>query len=186
MTSEEAKFEIIDFSGEKMIPITLHCSTVILICTVIAIIGFFFFIISYPSQIALLISIGIIVIVILIYSGISVSGTQGMLRKFTIFESKIEILLPREDQIIIEWSQIDEIKVRLIISNVIPFQFYEITFSGENKQSKINLDLKDFKRENLKKLLKMLKIETIGRRKKFIATKEEIASGIFLVENLDI
>lgn len=57
---------------------------------------------------------------------------------------------------------------------------------GEKKQSKINFDLKDFKRENLLKILKTLKIETIGRNKKFSATKEEIVSGIFLVDDLDI
>lgn len=56
-----------------------------------------------------------------------------MLRKFTISESTIEILLPRRDPFAIKWSQIDEIKVRLIILNVNPFQFYEITFSGGKK-----------------------------------------------------
>lgn len=185
MTSEEAKFEIIDFSGEKMIPINLRFSTVILICAAMAIIGFYFFLVSYSSLIALFISVGIIV-VFLIYGCITISGNQGMLRKFTISESKIEILLPREDPTIIEWSQIDEIKVRLIILKVSPFQFYEITFLGENIQSKINFNLKDFKRENLEKILNMLKIESISRRKIFSATKEKIASGIFLVEDLDI
>ena len=114
------------------------------------------------------------------------SVNQGMLRKFTISESTIEILLPTRDLFIIKWSQVDEIKVRLNILNVNPFQFYEITFLGEKKQSKINLNLKDFKRENLLKILKMIKIESIERKKKFSATKEEIVSGIFLVDDLDI
>ncbi len=182
MRSEEARFEIIDFSGEKMSLFTLQCSTVMLICIVLALIGFVSYIVFYPSIIALFISIGII-IVFLIYTSMS---ENGMLRKFTISESTIEILLPRRDPFAIKWSQIDEIKVRLINLNVNPFQFYEITFSGEKKQSKINFDFKDFKRENLLKILKTLKIETIGRNKKFSATKEEIVSGIFLVDDLDI
>jgi len=183
MTSEVAKFEIIDFYGEKMSLFTLKCSTVMFISVALALIGFFFYIVFYPLLIALFISIGII-IVALIYTGMS--GNQGMLRKFTISESTIEILLPTRDPFIIKWSQVDEIKVKLNILNVNPFQFYEITFLGEKKQSKINLNLKDFKRENLLKILKMIKIESIERKKKFSATKEEIVSGIFLVDDLDI
>ena len=183
MSSEEAKFEIIDFSGEKMSLFTLQCSTILLICLILTIIGFFLNIVFYPSLFALFISIGII-IVFLICS--SISGHQGMLRKFTISESIIEFLLPTKDPFTIKWSQIDEIKVRSKILNVNPFQFFEITFLGEKIQAKINLNLKDFERENLKKILKALKIETIGRKKKFSATKEELVSGIFIVDDLDI
>ncbi|MHA1824600.1 MAG: hypothetical protein ACTSXM_12150, partial [Promethearchaeota archaeon] len=172
MSSEEAKFEIIDFSGEKMSLFTLRYSTVMLICLVLALIGFVFYIVFYPSIIALFISIGIIIILLILYT---MSG-NGMLRKFTISESTIEILLPRRDPFAIKWSQIDEIKVRLKNLNVNPFQFYEITFLGEKNQSKVNFNLKDFKRENLLKILKTLKIETIGRNKKFSATKEKIIS----------
>ncbi|MHA1671247.1 MAG: hypothetical protein ACTSV5_11830 [Promethearchaeota archaeon] len=184
MTSEEAKFEIIDFSGERMSFFTLQCSTVMIVCMVLTIIGFLFYV-FYLSIFALFTSIGII-IVFLLYGSMYIFGNHGMLRKFTIFESKIEILLPRRKSFLIKWTQIDEIKVRLNILNVNPFQFYEIIFLSKNRQYKINLDLKDFKRENLMKILEMLKLETVGRKKKFSATKEEIISGIYLVDDLEI
>ena len=98
MTSEEAKFEIIDFSGEKMSLFKLQFSIVMLICIVIAVIGLFFYFIFFPSLIALFISIGIILVVFL-YT--VTAGNQGMLRKFTIYESMIEILLPTRDPFII-------------------------------------------------------------------------------------
>jgi hypothetical protein len=44
----------------------------------------------------------------------------------------------------------------------------------------------DFYGENLLKILKIIKIESIERKKKFSATKEEIVSGIFLLDDLDI
>ena len=72
------------------------------------------------------------------------------------------------------------------ILDVYPFQFYEITFLGKKMESKIKLNLKDFKKENLMQILKTLKIETIDRQKKFSAVKEELVSGIFSVGNLSI
>ncbi|MHA1192877.1 MAG: hypothetical protein ACTSP9_11350 [Promethearchaeota archaeon] len=182
MSSEEPKFEIIDFTGENMSLFSFKCSTVMSICIALALLGFLLYSVFYTSLVTISISIGL-VIVFFIYSS---SSGKGMLRKFTIYESRLEILLPRRDPFSLEWSQIDEIKVKLKILNVNPFQFYEITFFGEKKQSKINFNLKDFNRENLLQILKTLKIETISRHKKFSATKEEIVSGIFLVDDLDI
>jgi len=182
MSSKEPKFEIIAFSGERMSLFSLQYFTIFLICIFLIIIGWIFYIIFFPSLVAPSISFGILIIFLIF----SISGNQGMLRKFTITETTIEILLPKRNPFTIRWAQIDEIKVRLKILNVNPFQFYEITFLGEKEQIKIYLNLKDFERANLMKILKALKIETNARNKKFSATKEEIVSGIYLISDLGI
>ena len=181
---EEDGIEIIDFHGEKLSFINIRFTTIFIFVVIFAVIWYFIFIGLLPFPMEVYIVLGIIIIaILLVSSGLS---TRGMLRRFFISDLVIEFLLPPMNQFRIYWNDFDKITVTLKILDIKPFNVYNIKFIGGDQEKVMNVGLQDFKKENLKEILTLLKVNAKLHKKQFKAKKEKIVSGIYIVEDLDI
>jgi hypothetical protein len=182
---ESRKTEITDISGEEFSKFTLPCLPILLLGIVLAIVDMYF-IISFPtSAIGPLLSAIIIAIFILYYYYVA-SKSLGKLRKFSISDDEIEIIVPNEPYFTIKWDEFDKIEVKLNEIDLRPYIVYHIHFIHQKIERTVKLSLDDFHKEKLKEILRELKKHALLNNKNFSAVKESFISGVYIVEELEI
>ncbi|MFX1312305.1 MAG: hypothetical protein ACFFHD_06800 [Promethearchaeota archaeon] len=177
--------EIVDFSGEKFHKFTLSCSLVFIFISILIILIIAFDLLIPGTIVTTLLSLGFIFIFIAYYY-YAVTKNPGKLRKFTISNYGIEILLPRQPRFQISWFEIEKIKIQLKKLEVNPYLIYQIHFIQSKSEKNINITLNDFTKEKINEILKSLKSVTRSKKKAFSAVKETNISGIIFVEELKI
>ncbi|MFW9879961.1 MAG: hypothetical protein ACFFG0_43360 [Candidatus Thorarchaeota archaeon] len=182
---ESEKTEIIDFSGEKFNKFTVPFWIVAIFIFSMSILNILFIVIFPESQTTIYFSIVLIVIFILYYYFI-VSNSPGKLRKFSISNECIEVLLPNKPKFSIYWSEFEKVEVRLKIIEFKPFYVYHIYFLHQNSEKKLSVSLDDFHRAKIIEFLKIIREYAYSTKKEFIAVKETNISGVYLVEDLEI
>jgi hypothetical protein len=106
------KTEITDISGEEFSKFSVPCWLIILLIVVLAMIDMYFIITFPTSAIGPLLS-AILIGVFIVYYFYVASKSTGKLRKISISDEEIEIVLPNEPHFIIKWDDFEEIKVIL-------------------------------------------------------------------------
>jgi len=177
--------EVVDFSGEKFHNFTIPCSLVMFVISILIILIVIFTFLIPGAFITTLLSLGIIFIFISYYYYV-VTKAPGRLRKFSISNYEIEILLPREPKFRISWFEIEKIEVRLKKLEVNPYVIYQLLFIQNDSEKRFNLTLNDFPKEKINEILTYLKEFTRLKKKEFNAVKETNVSGIILIEDLKI
>ncbi|MFX1571394.1 MAG: hypothetical protein ACFFB0_01485 [Promethearchaeota archaeon] len=177
--------EIVDFSGEKSHGFTIPCSLVIFIISILIILIVTFTLLIPGAFITTLLSLGVLFIFFAYYYYV-VTKAPGKLRKFSISQYEIEIILPRKPKFHISWFEIEKIEVRLKNLEVKPYIVYQFLFIKNDSEKRCNLTLNDFPKVKINEILTSLKEFTSLKKKKFSAVKETNVSGIILVEDLNI
>ncbi|MFX0041606.1 MAG: hypothetical protein ACFE8L_01725 [Candidatus Hodarchaeota archaeon] len=181
---ESDKIEIVDFSGEKLSLISIPCYVSLPIICILAILNIFFMV-SFPgSLITVLISTFLILIMAMYF--INWINNPPKLRKFSISEEKIEILLPDASGFHKYWSEFDKIEVRLKILEIKPYKAYQLYFLRDNSEDCFTISLLDFHKEKINEILALLKEYSWRKDKTFSAVKETMICGIVEVEDLNI
>ena len=114
------------------------------------------------------------------------SKSPGKLRKVSISDEEIEIVLPGRPYFIIKWAEIDKIDIKLNIIELKPYHVYHIHFIYQDSETTTAISLDDFHKEKLVEILRELKANALSMKKEFSAVKESIVSGVYLVEKLEI
>lgn len=179
------KTEITDISGEEFSKFSVPCWLIILLVVVLAMIDMYFIITFPTSAIAPLLS-AIIIGVFIVYYFYVASKSTGKLRKISISDEKIEIIVPSEPHFIIKWDDFDEIKVILNEIELRPYLVYNIQFIHQKSEKSVKLSLDDFHKEKFKEILRELKTQALLKSKNFSAVKESFISGVYIVEELEI
>ncbi len=94
---ESEKTDIIDFSVEKFCNFIIPCWAIMVIVSSIGILNMFFMIRFPESQIVTLLSIALVIIFISYYYYVA-TNSPGKLRKFSISNEGIEVLLPNKSK----------------------------------------------------------------------------------------
>lgn len=182
MKSDEV--EIVDFSGEKFNKISIPCSVSLVLICLLASLNIVFMVL-FPGNI---ISIGaslIIICIIGLYYSYNLTKNPGI-RKFSISNEKIEILIPKTPIFLIYWSEFNKLEIKLRKLNYKPFYIYELHFIHQKSDRTFKLSLLEFPKEKIDQILRLLKDYSKKIGKQFTALKETNISGIVLVENLKI
>jgi len=176
--------EIVDVSGENFRILPQKCSYILVVVVLIVFVGYFLYL-ALP-ELFTGVYISVILLILFAFSLCYFSRSRGNIRKFIISDTRIEFHLPDRDGFYIEWSQFDSIDIRLKILNIKPFHLYEICFIKGERRSVVNFSLSDFQKENIKQILKLLKEYSGYQEKEFKACKEEICSGVYLVDDFEV
>ena len=185
MEGEPDKVEIIDLSGEDFKTYSIPCSISVLIVIIIGSINILMIFLFPGSYTSIFISIAVITGFIVYYCYFY-SHNTGKIRKFTISNESIEIILPNISPFKINWSRFDKIEVRVRKLDFKPFYRYEFHFIYKESDINCNISLLDFHKEKLDQILLLLKEYAIRMKKEFNAFKETNVSGVILVENLNL
>jgi len=178
------KIEIIDFSGENFSLFSVPCSISLPITCFLIILNFVF-VVAFPgSSITIILSLVLILILVLFF--ISWVNNPAKLRKFSISEDIIEIILPHDSRFHKSWSEFNKIEVRLKYFDIKPYRAYELHFIQGNSEDCCNISLFDFHKEKIKEILVLLKEYSRRKNKSFSAVKERMISGIVEIEDLNI
>ncbi len=178
------KIEIIDFSGEKFSLISIPCSVSLPITYLLVILNGIFMVAFPGSFITIILSLFLILIMVLYF--INWVNNPAKLRKFSISEDIIEILLPNISRFHRYWSEFDKIEVRLKYFEIKPYRAYELYFIRDNSEDCFIISLLDFHKEKINEILALLKEFSRRKNKTFSAVKERMISGIVEVEDLNI
>ena len=182
---ELEKDEVIDFSGENFNKYSIPCSVGLLIILSIALVNLFMLFLFPGTYISIYISLGLIFIFVLYYSYILIRN-PGKLRKFSISNEQIEILLPNIPYFRIGWSEFEELEIRMRKFSYKPYCRYEFHFINRDSDNTIDLSLFDFNKEKIGEILVLLKKYATKMKKNFKAIKETNISGVILQENFKI
>ena len=178
------KIEIIDFSGEKFSLISIPCSVSLPITCFLTILNFVFMVAFPGSFITIILSLFLILIMVLYF--INWVNNPAKLRKFSISEDIIEIVLSNISRFHKYWSEFDKIEVRLKFLEIKPYRAYELYFIRDNSEDCFIISLLDFHKEKINEILALLKEFSRRKNKTFSAVKEKMISGIVEVEDLNI
>ena len=178
------KIEIIDFSGEKLSLISIPCYVSLPIICFLIILNVAFMVGFPGSPMTIILSLFIILILVLYF--IDWVNNPAKLRKFSISEDIIEILLPDVSGFHKHWAEFDKIEVRLKILEIKPYRAYQIYFIRGNSEDCFTISLLDFHKEKINEILALLKEYSQRKNKTFSAVKERMISGIVEVEDLHI
>ncbi len=185
MEEEPDKVEVIDFFGEQFNKRSVPCSLGLLIMLIVALANMFIMI-SFPgTYISVYISLVIIAGFVLYYSYI-LTKNPGKLRKFSISNKEIEITVPETSFFRIYWHEFEKLEIRKWEFNYKPFCRFELHFLNLDSDKVVNLSLLDFHKENINKILVLLKNYAKMMKKEFAALKETNIAGVILVENFKI
>ncbi len=178
------KIEIIDFSGENFSLFSVPCSISLSITCFLIILNFVFMVAFPGSSITIILSLVLILILVLYF--ISWVNNPAKLRKFSISEDIIEIVLPNVSRFHKYWSEFDKIEVRLRFLDIKPYRAYVLYFIRDNSEDCFIISLLDFHKEKINEILALLKKFSRRKNKTFSAVKERMISGIVEVEDLNI
>ncbi|KKK44326.1 hypothetical protein LCGC14_0960490 [marine sediment metagenome] len=181
---ESGTTEIIDFSGEKFSNFAIPCWVPLLLIFLIAIFDFYFMMAFSGSTIAILLSIVLIIIFFLYYSYVA-AKSPGKLRKFSISNDDIRILLPQKPLFSIKWSEFEKIEIRLKKLQLKPFNIYQFYFFDNLKEQKITISLNDFHIDKITEILNVMKEYAMFMKKEFSSVKETVVFGVYFIEDLD-
>ena len=182
---ELEKDEIIDFSGEKFSRFSIPCSLGLFIMLFVAIVNLIIMVTFPGSFYSIYISLGIIVVFVLYYSYI-LTQNPGKIRKFSISEEEIEIILPNIPIFVIKWTDFEQVEIRMKKLEFKPFYRYEFHFKNNDSDELIDLNLFHFHKEKIDQMLQLLKDYSKRMNKEFSAVQETIISGIIEVKDLKI
>jgi len=182
---ESRKTEITDISGEEFSKFSVPCWLILLLVAVLAMIDMYFIITFPTSAIGPLLS-AVLIAIFIVYWYYVASKSPGKLRKISISDEEIEIIVPNEPHFIIKWNEFDKIEVRLNEIDLRPYYVYHIHFIYQKSERTMTLSLDDFHKEKLKEILRELKTHAMLRNKNFSAVKESFISGVYIVEELEI
>ena len=177
--------EIIDFSGEKFSKVSIPCSVGLIIIFIVAFINIILMILFPESYLSMYISLIVVGVFLLYYSYIATKN-PGKLRKFSISNEDIQLLLPHLPLFTIKWAELDKIEIRLRKFDFKPFLRYDIHFIDQESEKVCNISMLDFHKEKIDQILLLLKHYAIRMKKDFVAVKETNVSGVILVENLKL
>jgi hypothetical protein len=182
MVDEKEKIEIIDYGASKISPfLNALCSIFVIILSGTGFILFLLYPYSFTGFFISLFTISI-VIIYLFYQ----TRSKGIIRKFTLSYLDIEFLMPNKAPFYILWSDIDKIEITLKVIDIKPFEVYELNFfKGSNKKT-FKFNIFEFSKLNSSQILFLLKAYAKTYKKEFKAQKEELISGVVLVEDLKI
>ena len=136
------------------------------------------------STIAILLSIVLIIIFFLYYSYVA-AKSPGKLRKFSISNDDIRILLPQKPLFSIKWSEFEKIEIRLKKLQLKPFNIYQFYFFDNLKEQKITISLNDFHIDKITEILNVMKEYAMFMKKEFSSVKETVVFGVYFIEDLD-
>ncbi len=185
MERKPDKAEVIDFFGEKFNKRSVPCSAVLLIMLITVFINIFIMILYPKTYFGLYFSLILFAGLILYYSYVA-KKNPGIIRKFSISSEDIEITLPNSAPVRIFWSKFDKLEIRKKEFNYRPFYRYELHFMYGDSDKVVNVSLLDFQKQNLEKILVLLKDFAKIMKKEFVAVKETNISGVILLENFKI
>ena len=178
------KIEIIDFSGENFSLFSIPCSISLPITCFLIILNFVFMVAFPGSPITIILSLFIILILVLYF--VSWVNNPAKLRKFSISEEIIGIILPNVSRFHKNWSEFDKIEVKLKVLEIKPYRAYVLYFIRDNSEDCFTISLLDFHKEKINEILAHLKEFSRRKNKTFNAVKERMISGIVEVEDLNI
>jgi len=175
--------EIVDFSGEKLSSFIIPRWVITVVVPLIVILNVIFFIFNPKSPYTMLLSIILISIFILYYYSV-ITKSLGKLRKFSISQKDIEIILPDSPLFIVSWSEFEKIQITLKILELKPFIVYKFRFIGKTSEKKVTLSLLDFHKEKINEILKVLNKFAVLMEKSFSVVKETNISGVYFIEDI--
>ncbi|MFX0039718.1 MAG: hypothetical protein ACFFCY_12865 [Promethearchaeota archaeon] len=182
---EQEKEEIIDFSGEEFKKFSMPCSVGLLIILVMALVNVFSLILFPGTYISTYISL-VIIFLFSLYYYFLLSKNPGKIRKFSISNKEIELIIPNKAYFKINWTEFSKLEIILKELNYKPFRLYEIHFINQNSEKNVYLSAFDFHKEKIDQILLLLKEYSLRMKKKFNTFKEKNISGVFLREDFKI
>jgi len=185
MEQKPDKVEIIDFFGEKFNKRSVPCSVGLLIILLVALANIFVMIFYPGTYASIFISLIIVAGFVLYYSYI-LAKNPGKIRKFSISTYDIEFILPDASLFRIHWPEFEKLEIRKKEFYYKPYCRYELHFMNGDSDKVVNVSLLDFQKENLNKILGLLKNFAKLMKKEFAAVKETNVSGVILLENFKI
>lgn len=182
---EQEKDEIIDFSGENFKKYSIPCSVGLLIILIMALVNVFSLILFPGTYISTWISLTIIIILVFYYSFL-LTENPGKIRKFSISNEKIELMVPNKPYFRIFWTEFRELEIIMKDLSYNPFCVYEIHFINQYSDKSLYLSVFDFHKEKIDQILLLLKDYGTRMNKKFSTFKETNISGVILREDFKI
>ena len=182
---EQEKDEIIDFSGEDFKKYSIPCSVGLSIILIMTLVNVFSLILFPGTYISTWISLTIITILVLYYSFL-LTENPGKIRKFSISNEEIELIVTNKPYFRIFWTEFRELEIIMKNLNYKPFCVYEIHFINQDSDKSLYLSVFDFHKEKIDQILLLLKNYATRMNKKFNTFKETNISGVILREDFKI